>query len=249
MSEDYGKMTNLELVKVCRERGLIIKGNKADLVGRLRDNPPIKNIETPPEWYTLNPIPFMLFLQFIRLIYNVLEAKTNPESKEDEFAKEAWKAFHNLSDEESNTFHKEMLMYRAYTMAWGVFHQNLMSSFEGWTNCHTGHESKCDLVNNIKKWVAELKNNVNTMNSDSQNSVIQKLVKQKNKKYTPYLVIINGGIKRKTDKHGIEWISGKDFYAELSGRESFMSEILTVTNKLFKDHKTFKSLYDSLEHV
>ena len=72
----------------------------------------------------------------------------------------------------------------------GDFHQNILSSIEGWEN----HDAGYDIENTSKKLLAEIKNKHNTMNSSNKERVIEQLdtaVKQKKEKgWKGYLVVI-----------------------------------------------------------
>jgi len=199
-------------------------------------------------WYKIPEINKDTYLSLIRPLYDIIEGKKISKSEPDLFAKQGWMNFHNINEEQWEYENNKIQIQRAWTMAWGYFHQNLMGTFPGWENYKKGHITGCDIGKEDDTCVAEIKNNINTMNSDSKKSVMKKLKKQKDLGKRSILVIINGNIKSSV-KDGIETMSGKQFYEELSGRLSFMDDILSTTNESLKLYKTFESLTISLEIV
>jgi len=199
-------------------------------------------------WYKIPEINKDTYLSLIRPLYDIIEGKKISKSEPDLFAKQGWMNFHNINEEQWEYENKKIQIQRVWTMAWGDFHQNLMGSFPGWENYKRGHITGCDIGKEDNTCVAEIKNNTNTMNSDSKKSVMKKLKKQKDLGKRSILVIINGDTNSSV-KDGIETISGKHFYKELSGRLSFMDDILSTTNESFKLYKTFESLTTALEIV
>ena len=83
------------------------------------------------------------------------------------------------------------------------------------------------------------------MNSSSKESVIRKLKKQKDLGKRALIVVINGDINHSI-KDGIETISGRKFYEELSGRPTFIDDLLSTTNETFNQFKTFEALKTAL---
>jgi hypothetical protein len=71
------------------------------------------------------------------------------------------------------------------------------------------------------------------------------LKKQKDLGKRALLVVINGDINHSI-KDGIETISGRKFYEELSGRPTFMDDLLSTTNETFNQFKTFEALKNAL---
>jgi hypothetical protein len=184
------------------------------------------------------------FVQLLQPFYDILEGKKSI-SKPDLFEKQSWMMFYDLSEDEWIQEQKKIQIKRAWTMEWGNFHQKLMGSFPGWENYGNGHSTGCDIGN--EQCVVEIKNNINTMNSSSKESVIRKLKIQKDLGKRAILVIINGDIKNHTDEHGIEWINGKTFYQELAGRP-FMDDLIHTVKDCFSTYKTYHSLKTSLEN-
>ena len=152
----------------------------------------------------------------------------------------------NQTKEEWEPEHKKIQIDRAWTMKFGIFHQSLMGLFPGWENYGKGHTTGCDIGKKDNTCIGEIKNNVNTMNSSSQESVLNKLKKQKDLGKRTLLVIINGDIQSCVKEYGIEWISGRKFYEELSGRSEFMDDLLSTVKMCFKQFKTFTSLKTAL---
>jgi hypothetical protein len=199
-----------------------------------------------PSWYRIPEISTKTFLLLISPLYDITEGRKTSVSEPDRFAKDSWMAIFNKSEEEWYTMNKEVQKVRAWTMAWGHFHQNLMGSFSEWENYKTGHETKCDIGTKDRSCVVEIKNNTNTMNADSKRSVILKLKKQKDLGKRVVLVTINGSVPSGIPDY-IENIDGKTFYEDLSGRSNFMDDLHTTITDCFKQFKTNRELKIALE--
>jgi Eco47II restriction endonuclease len=198
-----------------------------------------------PPWYKIHEINKETYLMLIKPLYDIIEGKKESKSEPDLFAQQCLMSFHNMTKEEWDDKNKKNQIERAWTMAWGNFHQSLMGSFPDWINYKTGHETGCDIGRGDNTCVAEIKNNTNTMNSSSKESVFKKLKKQRDLGKRALLVVINGDIK-KSVIDGIEQISGRQFYEELSGRPTFRDDLLETTNETFKHYKTFEALKAAL---
>lgn len=202
--------------------------------------------KTAPDWYKIPEINISIFIDLLKGIYEVLEEKNKPKSEEDVFARECWSSYYDITKEAVDEERKRVQKEKAFTMKLGDFHQDLMGSFSGWENYKKGHETGCDVGKIDGTCIAEIKNNKNTMNSSSQESVINKLKKQKELGKRAILVIVNGGIQQK-DKDGVIWMSGRDFYTELSGRIEFFDDLRLTLSHVFKNFKTYSSLTTFLE--
>lgn len=200
---------------------------------------------TVPNWYTIQEIDTKTFVSLVEPLYDILEGKKLSKSEPDPFAQQVWVSYNGLTEEQWSTEHKKIQIERAWTMAWGDFHQNLMGSFPGWDNYKKGHVTGCDIGKKDDSCVGEVKNNTNTMNSSSKESVMKKLKKQYDLGKRALLVVINGDTKHFT-KDGIETISGRQFYEELSGRATFLDDLLTTLNQAFAQFKTFNALKNAL---
>jgi hypothetical protein len=197
-------------------------------------------------WYKIPEIDIRIFVSLLKGLYEVLEEKNKPKSEEDVFARECWSSYYDITKEEVDEERKRVQKEKAFTMNLGYFHQDLMGSFSGWENYKKGHETGCDVGKTDGTCVAEVKNNKNTMNSSSQESVLNKLKRQKELGKRAILVIVNGGIPQK-EKDGILWMSGLDFYTELSGRAEFFDDLRLTLSYVFKNYKTYSSLTTFLE--
>jgi hypothetical protein len=265
---NYSKMKKDELKALCKERKIkgITGKSKEELIEMItqRDTTPstsskieagigneqVVKVEMSilPSWYKIPEINKEIYLLLVKPLYDIIEGKKLSKSEPDVFAQQAWMLFHNIKKEEWESEHMKIQIERAWTMAWGNFHQNLMGSFPGWKNYEKGHTTGCDIGKEDDTCVGEIKNNTNTMNSSSKESVLKKLKKQKELGKRALLVVINGDIK-KSVKDGIETISGRQFYEELSGRPTFIDDLLSTTNESFRQYKTFDSLKIALEIV
>jgi hypothetical protein len=201
-----------------------------------------------PNWYKILEIHPDTYLNLMKPLYDILEGKKISKSEPDPFSKQGWISFNKTTEEEWEESHKKIQIARAFSMTWGDFHQNLMGTFPGWIDYKKGHDTGCDIGKEDNTCVAEIKNNVNTMNSSSKESVLRKLKKQKDLGKRALLIIINGDI-APSIKDGIEMISGKQFYEELSGRSTFMEDLLFTTTKTFERCNTLDSLKSALKNV
>lgn len=251
-------MNGNELKAFCRENG--IKGysakKKEDIIKLIQESTiDTETVEEKKEslvlksdvyWYKIPEISIETYLHNIKELYNIAEDKKKSKSEPDPFAQEGWIAYHeDTSDKWEEEIRRDQKK-RAWTMAIGDFHQNLMGSFPGWENYKKGHKTRCDIGKNDNSCVAEIKNNVNTMNSSSKESVIKKLKVQKDLGKRALLIIVNGDIKKEV-KDEIEYISGREFYKELSGRSTFMDDLLSTYTECFRLYKTYESLKAALE--
>jgi len=197
------------------------------------------------DWYRIPEIHKETYLTLIKPLYDIIEGKKVSKSEPDPFSQQGWIQYHGMHANEWDCGHKKIQIERAWTMAWGYFHQNLMGSFPGWINYKKGHPSGCDIGKEDGTCVGEVKNNTNTMNSSSKESVMKKLKKQNDLGKRALLVVINGDTKNLI-KDGIELLSGRQFYEELSGRPTFINDILSTTNNSFRQYKTFEALKTAL---
>jgi hypothetical protein len=199
-----------------------------------------------PSWYMIPEINKNNFLSLIKPLYDIIEGKKVSKSEPDPFAEQAWMSYHSMTSETWMIEHKKIQIERAWTMAWGTFHQNCIGCFPDWETYKKGHLTGCDIGKKNGTCVGEVKNNINTMNSSSRESVLKKLKKQHELGKRAILIVINGDIKQSV-KDGIETISGRQLYEEISGRRSFMDDILKTTNNAFSSYKTYEALKLALE--
>ena len=117
----------------------------------------------------------------------------------------------------------------------GYFHQNVLSSVDGWQN----HDSGYDLENPEKKILAEIKNKHNTMNSPNKKKVVGDLethLQGKKGSWKGYLVIIlpkNPKIyKTLLEKLGnnkeLYEIDGMSFYEMVTGDKNALNDLFDV---------------------
>jgi hypothetical protein len=193
-----------------------------------------------PEWYLISEIPFERYVQIINEVYQSIESSevSYDNRKEDIFlriivcAKNAWTEEQWVANEH---FRRHQ---RVIEMCMGRLHQNLIGAFNGCTDVGKGHQTGCDVIT-IKDDVYEIKNRKNTMNSDSQKSVIAKLKEVSNQGKRGILVLINHWGRKKAIE-GIPVLTGKDIYNKLSERETFYDDLKATL------HSTF-SLFPTLE--
>jgi hypothetical protein len=184
----------------------------------------------------------LLSKELLMPIYKILNDTHVSHTQCDPFTKNCILSFNNLTDSEWVAYHKKIEKERAISMAIGNFHQCVMGSFDGWVNYKTGHVSGCDIGTVDDTCVVEIKNNTNTMNSDSKKNVFKKLLEQKQAGKRAILVVINSNQKKKIDSNGIEEISGREFYTDLSGSETFFDDLMRTFTTVFTTYKTFESV-------
>ncbi len=162
---------------------------------------------------------------------------------------------------------KERQIQKSIQNSIGEFHQNLLGSFNGWTN--PGRGGSVDLVNEQRKIIAEVKNKHNTLNSGGSNDTYLKLanhLKFDRKGYTAYLVQIvprhaadydapwSPNIKTLALREDLRKIDGESFYDLASGEKDTLARIFDtipfivgkIKNKSFSDSaiKDCKKLFE-----
>ena len=192
-------------------------------------------------WYRIPQVPLEKVVELLKKQYDILEGKHKSSTKVDKFARDTYIAFHNITKEEYDRLHTIPQQIRAFSMVWGDFHQQLIGCISTWETLKKGHATGCDNISKDGKCIAEVKNNTNTMNSSSQKSVIEKLQIQHKLGKRALLVVMNGDIPSKIGD-GVEWINGKDFYAEISGSPTFFDDLHSTVVHIFKHYKTYAEL-------
>lgn len=108
----------------------------------------------------------------------------------------------------------------------GDFWQRVLGDAPGWCDLGVGDATGCDIINNDKKIVIELKNKMRTMNSSSKSAVLKKLQKQQEGGYTAVLGLINGKAQTCIDKQsGVTVATGEELFKMVYGD----------ANNLFRD--------------
>lgn len=196
-----------------------------------------------PNWYFTIEIPLKSFMNMknIEKLYDIREGRHESISGVDYFASECYMIAFGVSVLEYEQKVKAAQQLRTWSMVWGDFHQEVIGLLPEWTSLGRGHETKCDNQKNDGTHVVELKNNKATMNSDSQKSVMDKLKKQMDLGKRSTLVIMNGEASV-TVKHGIEVMSGREFYGEITGRATFIDDLLKTMKNIFTVYPTYKEL-------
>ena len=119
---------------------------------------------------------------------------------------------------------------RSVSNAIGEFHQNVLSSVEGWEN----HDSGYDLENKKDRVLAEVKNKHNTMNAPNRRGVesdLKTALRQKRGDWTGYLALVIPKrpirYKKQLDNRlQLFEIDGASFYALVTGKENAIHELL-----------------------
>lgn len=115
----------------------------------------------------------------------------------------------------------------------GHFHERLIGSFPGW---HHRKNAGVDVFSNDGQYVIEVKNKYNTMNSDSQRSVIEKLATCTKQGKIAILCIINvqdGKVPNFANAraNNILVVSGPQMYEMITGRQTAFDEVLKAFEK------------------
>jgi hypothetical protein len=199
------------------------------------------------EWYKISEIPFKEYVICLAQIYKVLEQDTASINHTDVFFKKSYMAFKEKTEEEWASEQKQISLHRLFSMKSGDLHEELMGKLPAYETLPRNHESKCDVRSKDESEYLEIKNNENTMNSDSAKSVIKKLIDMTQKGKHAILILVNSD-SRTTPRFGappeIDVLNGKKGYAHLSGRENFYDDLLDTIEYTFKTFKTYKQLQE-----
>jgi len=138
----------------------------------------------------------------------------------------------------------------------GDFHQKLLGGVKGWVDLGVGDESKVDLKKEDNSIFIELKNKHNTVNSDSLNSVRQKLEKitkdfPNSIAYWAYVIEKNGTsgesewIYLGDNNPKLKKIWGSKLYELITGKPDALEKTWTALpiaiKDILKDSKTISS--------
>jgi hypothetical protein len=199
------------------------------------------------EWYKISEIPFKEYVLCLAQIYKVLEQKTSSLNQTDIFLKRSYLAFTGKTEEDWECEQKQISFHRLLSMKIGDLHEELMGKLPAYETLPQKHTSKCDVRSKDETEYIEVKNNDNTMNSDSAKSVIKKLNDIIEKGKHAILILVNS-VSRITPRFGappeIEVLNGRNGYAHLSGREKFYDDLLETIEYTFKNFKTYKQLQE-----
>ena len=191
-------------------------------------------------WNKVPELKLSVLIAALKKPYDILQDNTDSESKEDPFSKQGVMGFYDQTEDEWLKNQRIIQKERAWSMSMGYLHQTLVGDgFDGWETYANGHVTGCDTGKKDGTAVTEVKNNVNTMNSSQKESIMIKLKKQAALGKRAILVIVNGDTKKKVLAPGVEQISGRDFYAELSGNPAFYDNLVETIGTVFKTFKTF----------
>lgn len=199
------------------------------------------------DWYKISEIPFKEYVLCLSQIYNVLEQQPTSINQTDVFFKTSYMAFTEKTEEEWESEQKQISLHRLLSMKIGDLHEELMGKLPDYTTLPRNHESKCDVRSKDETEYIEVKNNNNTMNSDSAKSVIKKLNDMIQRGKHAILILVNS-TSRVTPRFGappeIEVLNGHKGYAHLSGREKFYDDLLETIKYTFKNFKSYKQLQE-----
>lgn len=199
------------------------------------------------EFQNLVPeIKFSTLVGALKPFYDLRENKKKHSTMEDKYVTQMYGNCLGISQDEVAQMEANVQKKKAFTMSLGNLHQVVLGSFAGWCDLKTGHESGCDVASEDGTQIAEIKNAKNTMNSSSQKAVLDKLRSQVALGKKAYIVIIYGDI-RKKEEEGITWISGRDFYTMLSGRETFFDDLHKMINDILEKVSSYEQLSDFQE--
>ena len=132
----------------------------------------------------------------------------------------------------------------------GIFHENIMSCSNGWRKLKPNEKTGCDIINEHKRIIVEIKNADNTLNTSSSKSVNDKLIKQYNNGYEVILVQVNT-VKNNINKHNmdkrIKVMDGKSFYNLLFNNEKFYDNLIETFNYMYTTFTHLQEVKNSLK--
>ena len=198
-------------------------------------------------WYKIPEIPFKEYINCLKGIYNVLEQTHVGNHQTDIFLKRSYMAFSEMSEEEWMETQKVITLHRLLSMKFGDVHEELMGKLPAYETLPPGHESKCDVRSKDESEYIEVKNNDNTMNSDSSKSVIAKLgniILQGKRAVLIFVNSVKNTIPRFKASPEIEVMNGQQAYEYMSGRKKFHDDLLETMEYTFKNFKTYKQLQE-----
>jgi hypothetical protein len=138
---------------------------------------------------------------------------------------------------------------KALSMKMGDFHEELAGKFPGYHTLENGDETGCDVQKIDGSEIWEWKNRDNTMNSGSAATVMTKLTKASAKSMKPYLVLVNCE-KKKVPRLGapepVTVLTGRQAYAQLSGRAEFFDDLNATLDHTFRTYPTYATLLSAL---
>lgn len=137
-------------------------------------------------------------------------------------------------------------LQKTLSNAVGDFHQIVLGSCKGWKNLGTGNETGLDLKKEDNTVFAEIKNKYNTMNSNSSQTVFNKLktILTIYPSATAYLVQV---IKKPGPSYDLCWgykgnnnqririISGDKFYEKVTGQPTALKQLYSILSKTISD--------------
>jgi hypothetical protein len=199
------------------------------------------------DWYKIQELHFRDYVECLAPLYKVLEEHTASTNQTDIFLKRSYLAFTGKTEKDWESEQKQISFHRLLSMKMGDFHEELMGKLPAYETLPQKHSSKCDVRSKDETEYIEVKNNDNTMNSDSAKSVIGKLFDMIQKGKHAILILVNS-LSPTTPRFGahpeIEVMNGKKGYAHLSGREDFYDDLLETLDYTFKNFKTYRQLQE-----
>ena len=202
------------------------------------------------EWYRIQEINYVKFVDCLSDIYKVLEKRNKSECIEDVFLKSTLIGFSSLSDNQWRLLERARKSQKALEMTMGTFHQRLAGCFDGWESLPAGGKGTgLDVRKKDDSEIMEWKNKHNTMNADSAKSVIQKLTRQISNGKRAFLVMVNCGrtIPRFNAPLEITVMNGMQAYEYLAGRSSFFDDLNLTLSHVFANYKTYAELKATVE--
>ena len=202
-----------------------------------------------PAWYRIPEIAPSCFVACCLAIYVALNQEKKSKSQEDPFLKASMMGFMKTSEDGWQKAEKVRLAQKVLEMKWGDFHEELMGKFPGYETLPQGHETGCDVMKKDGSVVIEVKNRHNTVKGSDGKHIIQMLKKHKAEGKQAIFVQVNcpqGKVKRFGASPDVDIWNGKQAYTFLSGRETFMNDLLSTIQFVFSEYQTVDSLKAAL---
>lgn len=185
-------------------------------------------------WYRLPLIPLASFIPIMEPFYDIREGRHESKSEVDPiFAC----VFKETAEEKLQSQKRKALQ-----MACGNIHEEVMGRLPGMRMFKNGHSTGCDVGTLDCSRVIELKNHINTMNGGGRKTVEATLLKQIGMGRKATLCIVNSPASRKVLPGGIEEVSGRDLYAELTGVPEFFDILIATIGYIFEHYATYTDL-------
>jgi len=200
-------------------------------------------------WYRITEIALKDYVACLKDIYTVLEGRHKSTGSDDVFMRTIMAAHSGMTPAAWEAAEAHRRYEKALSMKMGDFHEELAGKFPGYRTLKNGDETGCDVqkIDGTEIW--EWKNRDNTMNSGAAASVMSKLTKASAKSTKAYLVLVNcekKTVPRLGAPESITVLTGRQAYAQLSGRAEFFDDLNATLDHTFRTYPTYATLLSAL---